>query len=143
MWGGSSNSANSSRSGLHEGSSKTCSVDDIAEKSKRSSKSQNSDFLNRNDFVPDKEQQSFIKLRYKDTAKFVIWPACRLPDGFTPATCGPPPLLVSPTDPRAVLMKPNIEDDRSPYLPPMINSVLRSDSEDSESAEGIMEITRL
>lgn len=49
----------------------------------------------------------------------------------------------SPTDPRAVLMQPDMDDDHSPYLPATINHVLRSDSEDSSDAEEVLEMTRL
>ncbi|KAL6723699.1 hypothetical protein Aduo_018676 [Ancylostoma duodenale] len=30
----------------------------------------------------DKEVRAFVKLRYKDVAKYIIWPECRLEDGW-------------------------------------------------------------
>ncbi|CAI2357615.1 unnamed protein product [Caenorhabditis sp. 36 PRJEB53466] len=88
----------------------------------------------------DKEKAAYIKMRYKDTAKYVIWPTCRLPDKIE--TPKPAPLVPVTHDPRAVLMEPDLEDHRSPYMPATINHVLRSDSEDSSEAEQVLEMTR-
>ncbi|CAB3401173.1 unnamed protein product [Caenorhabditis bovis] len=99
-------------------------------------------FLSRNtDNLVDKEKKAFIKMRYKETSKYVIWPFCKLPDKlphYTPITMAKP----EEADPRTVLHEPDIEDHRSPYLPCTINHVLRSDSEDSSSAEQVLEMTR-
>ncbi|KAK6033495.1 homeobox domain protein [Ostertagia ostertagi] len=47
----------------------------------------------------------------------------------------PTPLYHREPDPRTILNQAELEDHRSPYLPCTINSVTRSDSEDSSSAE--------
>ncbi|ETN79338.1 hypothetical protein NECAME_09895, partial [Necator americanus] len=96
----------------------------------------------------DREARAFVKLRYKDIAKYIIWPECRLEDGL----CSKINVVVrehlskrappSP-DPRTVINEAVMEDHRSPYLPCTINSVTRSDSEDSSSAESVLEMTRL
>ena len=112
-------------------------------------------FLNREEDGLSRETRAHIKLRYKDVAKYVIWPSCRyenvsttqvimllsISNHFQPAPLAPKEPI--PTDPRAQLYKPDIEDERTPYLPATINSVLRSDSEDSSDAEEIMRVTRL
>uniref|UniRef100_A0A8R1IHF2 Uncharacterized protein n=1 Tax=Caenorhabditis japonica TaxID=281687 RepID=A0A8R1IHF2_CAEJA len=99
-------------------------------------------FLVRNtENVVDKEKAAYIKMRYKDTAKYVIWPACPLPDKIEQSK--PAPLVPVTHDPRAVLLEPDMEDHKSPYMPATINHVLRSDSEDSSDAEQVLEMTRL
>ncbi|CAD6188793.1 unnamed protein product [Caenorhabditis auriculariae] len=99
-------------------------------------------FLSRNtESVVDREKRAFIKMRYKDISKYVIWPSCRLPDQKD-FPKNPPLVPTSPKDPRTVLLQPELEDHRSPYLPCTINHVLRSDSEDSSDAEQVLEMTR-
>ncbi|VDP02984.1 unnamed protein product [Heligmosomoides polygyrus] len=83
-----------------------------------------------------REKLDHVKIRYRDTAKLVIWPECRV-DWSPP--CAPP----RESDPRTILNHADLEDDRSPYLPCTINSVKRSDSEDSSSAESVLEMTWL
>uniref|UniRef100_A0A1I7TZT7 Major sperm protein n=1 Tax=Caenorhabditis tropicalis TaxID=1561998 RepID=A0A1I7TZT7_9PELO len=125
-------------------------------------------FLVKNtDNIVDREKAAYIKMRYKDTAKYVIWPVCRLPDKIEqpvsfflrpffgnvnshdktiPIICfvqKPAPLVPVARDPRTVLMEPDLEDHKSPYMPATINHVLRSDSEDSSDAEQVLEMTRL
>ncbi|CAI5454037.1 unnamed protein product [Caenorhabditis angaria] len=104
-------------------------------------------FLSKNaESAVDREKAAHIKMRYKDTAKYVIWPTCRLPaDIYQIISCGQaaPTIAKSEHDPRTVLMQPDIEDHRSPYMPCTINHVLRSDSEDSSEAEQVLEMTRL
>ncbi|CAO4383210.1 unnamed protein product [Caenorhabditis nigoni] len=98
-------------------------------------------FLTRNtENIVDNEKAAFIKMRYKDTAKHVIWPTCRLPDKIEQPK--PAPLVPVARDPRTVLMEPDLEDHKSPYMPATINHVLRSDSEDSSDAEQVLEMTR-
>ncbi|CAA85496.2 uncharacterized protein CELE_ZK899.1 [Caenorhabditis elegans] len=92
------------------------------------------------DSLVDREKAAYIKMRYKDTAKYVIWPICRLPDKIEHPKHAP--LVPTPHDPRAVLMEPDLEDHKSPYMPATINHVLRSDSEDSSDAEQVLEMTR-
>ncbi|VDM61564.1 unnamed protein product [Angiostrongylus costaricensis] len=97
----------------------------------------------------DKEVRAFVKLRYKDIAKFIIWPECRfdsVPSNGMKMLLHDNPSQLRPTrepDPRTILNKAELEDHRSPYLPCTINSVTRSDSEDSSSAESVLEMTRL
>ncbi|KHJ98800.1 hypothetical protein OESDEN_01206 [Oesophagostomum dentatum] len=96
----------------------------------------------------NKEVRAFVKLRYKDIAKYTIWPECRLEDGWSSkVNVGiyerQPPRPPSGPDPRTILGRADMEDHRSPYLPCTINSVTRSDSEDSSSAESVLEMTRL
>ncbi|CAJ0609816.1 unnamed protein product [Cylicocyclus nassatus] len=98
----------------------------------------------------NKEVRAFVKLRYKDVAKYTIWPECRLEDGWNTKVVKPnieyyerPRRVPSGPDPRTILNKAELEDHRSPYLPCTINSVTRSDSEDSSSAESVLEMTRL
>ncbi|EGT58065.1 hypothetical protein CAEBREN_09652 [Caenorhabditis brenneri] len=100
-------------------------------------------FLVKNaEHVVDREKAAYIKMRYKDTAKYVIWPVCRLPNKIEQPK--PAPLVPTPSrDPRTVLMEPDLEDHKSPYMPATINHVLRSDSEDSSDAEQVLEMTRL
>lgn len=95
-----------------------------------------------------REKLDHVKIRYRDTAKFVIWPECRVdwrPSNQLNVVIHPsPPCAPSrESDPRTILNHADLEDDRSPYLPCTINSVKRSDSEDSSSAESVLEMTRL
>ncbi|KIH68523.1 hypothetical protein ANCDUO_01134 [Ancylostoma duodenale] len=86
----------------------------------------------------DKEVRAFVKLRYKDVAKYIIWPECRLEDGWrskVDASTLPsamvfhetlPRTVPSGPDPRTILNKAELEDHRSPYLPCTINSITRT-----------------
>uniref|UniRef100_A0A7I4Z2U2 Arrestin_N domain-containing protein n=1 Tax=Haemonchus contortus TaxID=6289 RepID=A0A7I4Z2U2_HAECO len=95
--------------------------------------------------------RAYVKIRYKDASKFIIWQECRLEGSegkgndhfkvFPHAS----PVRFPPRepDPRTTLNQAELDDYRSPYLPCTINSVARSDSEDSSSAESVLGMTRL
>ncbi|CAJ0935173.1 unnamed protein product, partial [Mesorhabditis belari] len=87
------------------------------------------------------EDKKRIKLRYKDTAKHVIWPACRLPETPIKQPIGAAPL--SPTEFGRSNKTAEIEDPRTPFPKPAINAVLRSDSEASSDDEDVIFMTRL
>ncbi|KAK6763687.1 hypothetical protein RB195_024132 [Necator americanus] len=90
----------------------------------------------------DREARAFVKLRYKDIAKYIIWPECRLEDGL----CSKVNVVVrehlskrappSP-DPRTVINEAVMEDHRSPYLPCTINndSIITDDKPSTRQVE--------
>ncbi|WKY15818.1 hypothetical protein Q1695_000921 [Nippostrongylus brasiliensis] len=105
-------------------------------------------FISKKTEPVDKRTRAYVKIRYKDIAKFIIWRECRLEE--VPSNRIKPILHPSPPrapsrepDPRTILNRAELDDHRSPYLPCTINSVTRSDSEDSSSAESVLEMTRL
>ncbi|CAI4221565.1 unnamed protein product [Auanema sp. JU1783] len=103
--------------------------------------------LNRDDEFIEPEVRDYIKMRYKDTSKFIIWKSCHFEpplreDHENEEAERPIRKEVKPTDPRAILFQADMEDEKTPYLPATINSVLRSDSEDSSSDESVIYMTR-